>query len=495
MWAAANSGSGRTPNLQDSDWDSESSGERSTTESIQGDNLNVAPTNRHNYPPGERRRKKRRKKKQKCEETPEATIARLTMSYSAAMGAVGALHRVSRQILTNGVNKVINEDTKDNGGLREVTTVIGELRQSNKQQIDSEKVEMQIDWKEAKGFENGIEKTGEPQNKLDEAHSIIQKVAGSARSSMEQSLLLDPIVMATILLPSSMSKKSFAAGNQLEDVPLEKMTSAWWTVWTSLHESPNRKSFHKGASSSKWKKLSVAHKSTVKQIAYLSLVNYADLLMCGCSCCDLCSGDILDRRPVKSLDVLKLFLGDGEIQQEQYDHCRSCLWYESREQTLRLALASYCDASDLDSTDPTLWFKVACTARSLGRVVDLNKSTSAAWRPQSYRLLERLASERGLNSLPKGVPPNRMLMRAMRELEKWDQSQGSNHLYEEFDSVIADENRSHDEPVKLVIHLPKYSWSVLGKILIQACKEGVGYGRSDPVAHVWSTVRYFLFFF
>ena len=45
-------------------------------------------------------------------------------------------------------------------------------------------------------------------------------------------------------------------------------------------------------------------------------------------------------------------------------------------------------------------------------------------------------------------------------------------------------------PIELVLHLPRYSWVTLGRILMRASREGVSYGRSMPgaVHHVWSTV-------
>eukprot|EP00956_Cyclotella_meneghiniana_P043743 scaffold285848_cov63-Cyclotella_meneghiniana.AAC.1 len=124
---------------------------------------------------------------------------------------------------------------------------------------------------------------------------------------------------------------------------------------------------------------------------------------------------------------------------------------------------------------------MACTARSLGRIVDGEKSIpDNAWRPKSYRSLERLALERGLNSLPRGVPPNRLLSRAWKEMEKWD---NSTHSSEEADSILIEDK----EPLKLLIHLPDNSWSTLGDILIRAWKEGASYGRSGSVSHCWST--------
>ena len=47
-----------------------------------------------------------------------------------------------------------------------------------------------------------------------------------------------------------------------------------------------------------------------------------------------------------------------------------------------------------------------------------------------------------------------------------------------------------NRPIELVLHLPRYSWVTLGRILMRASREGVSYGRSMPgaVHHVWSTV-------
>lgn len=504
MWAAANYTSSRIgsqvnhPNNTDSDTscDSEASDERSTTESIHDSekaNENSKPAVDEQKKRSQRRRR-RKKKKRRREETPEAAMARLTTSYSAAMGAVGALHRVSRQIWRDNSS---NKNEEMDGGVADMEVCeesdrwessVDESEKTNREQDKNAQSEMPVS--PDKDASNAA-------SKLEEAYTTIEKVAQSARSSLEQSLLMDPIILAPILLPPSSvpcgAPKSNIRANiaKTDDIPAEQMTSAWWTVWNKVDLA--NVGFDQQASVVKWKKLSAAHKSTVKQIAYLSLVNYADLLLCGCSC-QPCGDDILDRRPVKSLDALQLFQVDANTQQtSNCEHFSSCLWSnESREQTLRLALASYCDASELDPSDPTLWFKVACTARSLGRVVDSPPFTSSAlvnWRPRSYRSLERLALERGLKSLPKGMPPNRMIMRAWREMEQWDLS--GEVTVNKSDSVVQNESSgSSNQPIELVIHLPKYSWTTLGRILIRACKEGSGYGRGSgrAVSHVWSTV-------
>lgn len=491
MWAAANSGQSRSrrgtndqlsPNHESdsSEWDG-SSDERSTTESIHEESGKLVEKTDEEFRSSKRslqhqRCPRRRKKTQKREETPEATMARLTASYSAAMGAVGALHRASKQICKENADSMIDDSQE----------------QSDAQHMECDN---QVNYS-----------TTSPEKQRDHARMTVQKVAQSARTTLEHSLLLDPFILAPIFLPSVVSRaapitKSRAmvhlTNNNCENnIPTDLMASAFLTAWNQADTALDSMEFYRQLCVAKWKKLTAAHKCTVKQIAYLSLVNYADLLLCGCACCHSCSSDILDRRPVQSLDALKLFQDNCDDEQspnQRHTHNTSCLWFnESREQTLRLALSSYCDASELDPTDPALWFKIACTARSLGRLVDkrpvsYNKELddpSIVWKPRSYRSLERLALERGLSSLPKGVPPNRMLSKAWREMEKWDQCQHGQVTLDEDDSVV------DTRPIELVIHLPKNSWSTLGRILITACKEGAGYGRSPLMAsHVWSTVR------
>jgi len=109
--------------------------------------------------------------------------------------------------------------------------------------------------------------------------------------------------------------------------------------------------------------------------------------------------------------------------------------------------------------------------------------------PRSHRCLERLALERGLSSLPQGLPPNRLLLHAWKELENWDRGPPVNDVEQE---IVPDENltREEDKPIELVLHLPRYSWVTLGTILMRASQEGVSYGRSLPGTprHVWSTV-------
>ena len=119
----------------------------------------------------------------------------------------------------------------------------------------------------------------------------------------------------------------------------------------------------------------------------------------------------------------------------------------------QLALASLCDASDMDGSDPVLWLKVASAARRLGK-----QSPAESIR---YRRLERHALEMGKTALPTNLPPNRLIIRALEEHQ-------SSYLHFQ-DSLIDNSGMQ----TKLVLDLPRYSWTVLGRMLFRACNEGV----------------------
>ena len=253
------------------------------------------------------------------------------------------------------------------------------------------------------------------------------------------------------------------------------------------------------------------------------MVNYADLLLCGCirdhgaSIATIADGggekntkekkgmDVLDKGAVSTLEILKLLFTPTSSSSSTPSTKSSSLWStndddESTERTLRLALSAYCDASELDSSDPTLWYKLACAARALGREIDTSSSTISSSSlvvgyggppNTSYRCLERLALERGMSSLPRGVPPNRLIMRAWNEMERWDRRHGPSPavgnentelevVYEAMDDDNTMPQKKDDTTpvVELVLNLSEYSWVTLGRTLMQACQEGVSYGKS-----------------
>jgi len=242
---------------------------------------------------------------------------------------------------------------------------------------------------------------------------------------------------------------------------------------------------------------SAAHRSTVKELTYLVLVNYADLLTCGCCCTPPPpvgdkSATLLDRGTIRVLPALKTATATATATGST---CLNCCWGgETEEGTKRLALVAYCDASELDRSDPTLWLKIACAARSLGRIVFANKvqtiSTSSTSDDESgddyylnhtpspamldYHRLERYALESGLSCLPPGAPPNRAIVRAYREL----QAQSDVTKVPTYLPVRAQQS----ETPSIVIDLPRYSWSVAGRVLMRAFRLGGAFVDHEAAA-------------
>ena len=476
MWAAANDGirkrsrDGAGSNLSESEYDSDSSdGERSTTESINENDTNADQPSATLQPA--RKKPKRKRKKRSTRENPEATMARLTSSYSAAMAAVGALHRVSRQYS----KQMENDDLQQNRGNKPAGN-----------NVQNEVFTNETD----QGIQNPEISNNNDNERLQKAHDAIQRVAHAARTAFERSLLLDHIILAPIILPTeiddgedknnksiaSRSRGNFRRSGAINtSESLSCTTSAWFNTWNCDSTTSNT------ISTSQWNRLNSAHHNTVKQIAYLTLVNYADLLLCGCDCHRSHTANegviqnTLDKGAVKKLDVLDLFssIEQSTAQTNGYGHSPCCLWRdETREQTLRLAVAAYCDASDLDPTDPTLWLKLACAARALDRESNSNMALPS----KSFHCLERLALERGLSTLPKGVPPNRMLLRAWREIQKRDSLSSATYSEGMIEVMVAPTEKS---PVECVLELPRYSWSALGRILLDASRRGTNTSSSS----------------
>ncbi len=497
--------------------------------------------------------KKRQKKNKRQivtrEETPEATVSRLQASYSTSMAAVGALHRLSHQLcaLLRKKNAGEHEAGEDTDNVTPSAT--NDMANDRPPQDDNETCD-----------------EGDASTDL----ASLKRVAQAARCAFERSLLLDPVLLTPVFLPPNSAatindkkkKNAVVHGGirssmnvhiikDMRTVP----SSAWLDTWNGFHVSREDSDSATTAavsnrvvmqSATKWIKFSEAQRRVIRQVSYLALVNYADLLLCGCLCHRHCAQsnakDVLDRGAVSNLQALRIFpssfntaisvSGQETIMTDDMNstprvikrdcrHSQKCLWLddEPARKTVRLALAAYCDASEVDPTDPTLWFKLACAARALGRMVDFPSSSSSSSSsssdnekitdvipppPRSYRSLERLSLERGLSALPRGVPPNRMLARAWKEMEDWDREgcfvnqieDDTDHLTMD-DYMTPDENpweRAERQPTELVLHLPRYSWVTLCRILVQASKEGASYRRSPPpggvcrVPHVWSTV-------
>ena len=274
---------------------------------------------------------------------------------------------------------------------------------------------------------------------------ILNRVANAGRTTLESAILMDPLISEhTPTLKIVM--EGLSTNVSLPD-DTGKQISRWGFV-TEKRAIPPLLS-------------SSAHKSTVRELAYLSLVNYADLLMSCCPCSSsLPSGEnteqndanILDKGVVPTLTAL--------------DSRKHCCWNEENfEDTRRLALTALCDASNLDGSDPSLWLKLACVARSIERVpIAKERGTCELLSTLKYRRLQRYALERGVSALAPHIPPNRTVMRALEELS-------AEVLPDMYPPIVA----PLPEKVDMRLEIPRYSWSALGRLLLRACREGSGY--------------------
>lgn len=224
---------------------------------------------------------------------------------------------------------------------------------------------------------------------------------------------------------------------------------------------------------------SEGHKSRVRQLAYLSLVNYADLLLAGLSE-QKGSTMILEGRLGPSLefvaahgavscwrssssDDVDASINMHVLSVEKFDeedaHTTGSI--EAVAETVTKALRSYLDATSLDRSDPTVWLKVACAARQLGLLRAAEDTPRAVLK---YRRLEKHALEEAQTALPPQQPPNRLALRAWKE---WLEEESQLTAYP---PVLCSEDIESVPPLSL--ELSRYSWSALGRMLLRVCKDG-----------------------
>lgn len=425
--------------------------------------------------------------KAKKAETAEAAIARLTHAYTTAMQCVGALYRLSATIekLYNqgNLNKQSEQDSTKNKPQQ--TLMAPQINMNSEKNKDQQMMlELSNNSPKHTGQSDDDEECG-----IDELLSQLIRVARAARSALQDSILLDPLV--TTYAPSFYH----AFSGQDQTCSAEELIFL------------QREPFTKDSTSSSaiYFLASAAHRSTIKELAYLSLVNYADLLSCCCFTLTdsiLTEAKLLERGVVKTLPGLSLVLRSNTTFAQDFS---SCWEAESLKVTKKLTLMSYFDASELNlRSDPSLWLKLACSARSLGKEIILSqiqdkdkklensevchvnddsedrclktphntldsaqKVISAI--PSHLRRLERYALEKGLASLPDGMPQNRALLKSFEEWKK--ESVLLSGIYNSSYQSFA-KKRKREE---LKIDLTRYSWSSLGRTLMRACREGNGY--------------------
>lgn len=247
-------------------------------------------------------------------------------------------------------------------------------------------------------------------SKLEDLKTQGQKLALAGRRTFERAILLDSLVSKK-LAPTFTKTIREVADKDKDD-------NGTWKFVTERRPDPVRLT-------------SSSHKATVSDIAYLSLLNYADLLVATQGSQHKEGSGILNNGVV---EVSSLVTWGGKNDQ-------------------KLALMALCDAVDIDGSDPVIWLKLACAARrySLSHVSEKE--------PLCCRRLERHAIEKGLRALPPNVAPNRLLLKAMKEHEE---------LVDSYTENLHDQVYSES---KLVLDLPRYSWSVLGRMLIRTCRE------------------------
>lgn len=318
-------------------------------------------------------------------ETVEAVLSRLSKAYSVSMECLGSLHQ-----LESLLHQKHNEEEK-------------------KESLES-----------------------------------MRKLAKACRDTLENAVLLDPLIVAPTLRHTI---QQFADRDK-EQGPVD--SSRWENLCKPRPEPP--------------KITSKAHRSTLRQVSYLALTNYADLLMSVCtySCARKPSPhrnqQLLDRGVVKKLKGLV----------DNFETI-GCSWAQDTEEDIqRLALVALCDASSLDGTDPVVWIKLACAARAMGHIECLPDGGLVNPMLSPFRRLERHALESGYKALPSNVPPNRAIARALQEFN-------ADELPSEYPPVLAPE----PEQVKLSLDLTRYSWSQLGRLLMKAMREGTGANESE----------------
>jgi len=423
-----------------------------------------------------------KQRSKKPSETPEAAIARLTSSYSNAISAVAQLKKRSDSLMKS---------------LQKSKSIASGVSFQNTCQKNTMKKRMDVHSSDADAYDGDVEDdtilvgVG---NLLEESMESIQQCSKVARDTFENTLLSDPLIRKFCPTLEHVGVVVGGGGGG---------GGGYKNRWGNNNDNNQEEEEEEHVVTL----TSAAHQSALKKLAYASLVNYADLLLSGCCCCCCCSRQriasshddnekcsILSRGVVPLLKILQCRQEIKGVALPTCMHMPQCLWkeqmMEEEEVTKRLALVSYCDACDLDGTDPTIWFKLACAARGLGMVLKKNKQREMETEMEiddhdmtdsslttkdmhvdncmmnlNFERLERYALECGLTALSSNQPPNRALSRAFHEFElervSPDIATYNTETIDKFDSAT------------LIMYLPRYNWATLGTSLLRACRDGV----------------------
>ena len=401
-------------------------------------------------------------------ETIEAALSRLSKAYTTSIECIGAISKTNQMILQQ---KKKQREKLEAKGKRNFETLV-DIDGNNQHQNNSTETDTAT---------------------ILSALQTIKKVSNLARTTFETAILLDPLMLPHApILHQSMIELSNNNNPEANNNHLSR-----WNAVKERRPAPPTIS-------------SAAHKSTLVQLAYLSLVNYSDLLQqsSGSTTTPMNPASkksswtptpkpvtILDRGIVPRLksfeglaatktndDTIIIGTTDENNNNTTKDHYNiatttrhqssqllfSCWIPEDPEDTQRLAVAALCDASNLDGTDPITWLKLACASRRLERIVaeglqQNNGEIMTTVERSQHRRLQRRALERGSIALPKHMPPNRTVLRALEEFYRGPE-------IGEYHSGGLSAASTRTKVCKKTMELTRYSWSVLGKMIIRACK-------------------------
>jgi hypothetical protein len=206
-------------------------------------------------------------------------------------------------------------------------------------------------------------------------------------------------------------------------------------------------------SSSGWTSLSASHQKIIQEIVYLTLVNYADLLMAG-----------LPASSSMQSTATSLLLDRGVIQHIpsiSADNPEQTIWLDTNSTTPTLTnisvvvsetyqriVAAYLDAVALDASDPTVYLKLAFAARKLDRI--------------RTRRLQRHALERAKAGI---LYPwqNRTAQRA------WNEFQQEEEQNVQFQIFTPSPQEDTTPPPAIVINLPRDSWLTMTRLVLRTC--------------------------
>lgn len=294
----------------------------------------------------------------------------------------------------------------------------------------------------------------------------LSRIGRTARRTLEEAVLQDPLVL-----------------------PL--LHASWKLDGTMDHAS-----FHQSTTTTP-ALTSASHQALVKQLAYLSLVNYSDLLLAGLPTVTVI-GSTPEASSTSSLPTSKShssLLDRGVIQSLPVFQQTSCWGNDDNDNEPSIsvahrALVALVDATSLDGSDPVVWLKLACVARKVGRLAaDADNDNYDKTAPNvpvecflKHRALERYALEQGMVCLPDTMPPNRLIVQALTEWKaENDQLSHPDVQYPPRLLSSMKENETDDDP--LCVTLSRYSWSALARILLRLCRDGTLAEPTHPRHH------------